>query len=121
MKESAGVLQQAKFIALVLKLILVSIIWETRNVHIYASCPPGTGKEDDAFKTMNTVMNTLVFLFWIVGIIEFLHYFKAATIFNNKGNLLAIFVHFFSILLLLNFKNTAGNVAEFFGCVILAG
>ena len=107
-----------------LKLILVSVIWETRDVHIYASCPSGPrtcGKSSDDFQSLNIELGVTVVAFWVVGIIEFVLYFKAHSIFNNQANLLAIFVHFFSILMLLNFKNTAGTVGEFLWCLVLAG
>mgnify|MGYP001219829927 CR=1 FL=1 len=50
MKESAGVLQQAKFIALVLKLILVSVIHETRNIFVFNSIDSVASSDSDEFK-----------------------------------------------------------------------
>ena len=46
MKENAGVIQQAKFIGLIIQMIAVAIIFETRTDHIRASIPAGYGETD---------------------------------------------------------------------------
>ena len=110
MKESAGVLQQAKFICLVLKLILVSVIWETQT--------------DENYMVDDKWFSILVLIFWVVGVIDFLLIFNGATIFNNQANLLQIFVHLFGITMLLDFKNN-GDVSvrdeHFLACLVIAG
>ena len=121
MKESAGILQQAKFIALVLKLILVSVIWETRNIHIYASNPTGTTSDSEDFIFTDRVMSLTALLFWVAGFIEFLIIFKGNTIFNNEFNLLQIFIHVFGISLLLSFKSEIGTMLDFIYLLVVVG
>ena len=99
MKESAGVLQQTKFAALVLKLILVNVIYETRDAHIRASNASGDKEEWE-----ETKFAAYTLLFWVCGFIEFLVIFRGNTLFNNSFNLLQIFIHMFGILLLLGYK-----------------
>ena len=121
MKESAGILQQAKFLALVLKLILVSVIWETRNVHIYASNVPGTTSDSEEFKNADFWFSIVALLFWVLGFIEFLVIFGGNTLFNNQFNLLQIFIHLFGISLLLSFKSENGTVAHFWTNLFVVG
>ena len=127
MKESAGVLQQAKFIALVLKLILVSVIHETRNIFVFNSIGGVTPDyknvmETDEYKSKDTWFTLTTLLFWVVGVIEFLIIFNGATIFNNQANLLQIFVHIFGIAMLLSFKqNAASDYTDFLWCLVIAG
>ena len=122
MKESAGVLQQAKFIALVLKLILVSVIYETRNVFVFNDLKGARSADTDEFARRDAWFRLFTVVFWVVGAVEFLFIFKAATIFNNQANLLQIFVHLFGIVMLLNFKqNAESGTADWFWCLIFAG
>ena len=122
MKESAGVLQQAKFIALVLKLILVSVIHETRNIFIFNSIGGVTSTDSEEFQKADSAFSLFTLLFWVVGVIEFLIIFNGATIFNNQANLLQIFVHIFGIAMLLNFKeNAESDYTDFFWCLVIAG
>ena len=127
MKESAGVLQQAKFIALVLKLILVSVIYETRNIFVFNSIGGVTPDyknvmETEDYQSKDNWFSLTALLFWVVGVIEFLIIFNGATIFNNQANLLQIFVHIFGIAMLLNFKqNAASDYTDFFWCLVIAG
>ena len=50
MKENAGIVQQVKFIGLILQMIAVAIIFETRTDHIRASIPAGYTEDDQEYK-----------------------------------------------------------------------
>ena len=106
MKQTAGILQQIKFMALILQMVLVSIIYETR-----------TDEEDPDI----TKIRFICLLFWILGLLEFIIIFIGTTMFNNQFNMAMIFAHLVSIIMLVGFKNSYATSADFFRVFIIAG
>ena len=123
MKDSAGILQQAKFVGLVLQMVVVSIIFETRGEHIFQSIPfdDTFSKESEDYQSMDFKIRFVCFLFWVLGFVEFLIIFNGITMFNNQFNLGMIFAHFLSIVILVNFKTTKAHVDTFSGALVVAG
>ena len=123
MKDSAGILQQAKFVGLVLQMVVVSIIFETRGEHIFQSIPfdETFSKESEDYQSMDFKIRFVCFLFWVLGFVEFLIIFNGITMFNNQFNLGMIFAHFLSIVILVNFKTTKAHVDTFSGALVVAG
>ena len=86
MKDSAGLLQQAKFASLILQMVTVSIIYETRNEHIYQSIPydPSLSQTSEDFESSDFTIRIICYLFWLLGLVEFIIIFKGITMFNNQ-------------------------------------
>ena len=121
MKENAGILQQAKFIGLILQMIAVSIIYETRAAHIKASLPFGYEDTSDEYIDMERRLNVVCIAFWIMGLIEFVIIFWGQTLFNSQVNLLMVFAHVASCMILIDFKNRIAHVDNLSVTVVLAG
>ena len=121
MKENAGIVQQVKFIGLILQMIAVAIIFETRTDHIRASIPAGYTEEDQEYKDAEQRIVLTCFFFWLFGLGEFVIIFWGQTLFNQQMNLVLVFAHAASIMQLLNFKQNIGHVDTLSVTIVLAG
>ena len=109
--------------ALILQIVCVAIIFETRHEHVYQSIPFETvpSKESDEFKQVDRSIKFICYLFWLLALVEFIIIFNGMTMFNNQWNLAMIFIHFACIGILLNFKTKKSHVDDFLGVLFTAG
>ena len=106
MKQTAGILQQIKFMTLVLQIVMVSVIYETRLDETDPDLPK---------------IRLICYIFYALGLVEFFIIFHGNTMFNNQFNLGMIFAHLVSIIILIGFKNSYGSSSDFFRVFIVAG
>ena len=121
MKESAGILQQAKFIGLILQMIGVAIIFETRSEHVKVSIPYGYDSSTEEYSDMMRRMEVVCIFFWLMGLIEFIIIFWGQTLFNTQANLLMVFAHTASVLALIDFKSRVSHVDNLSTTIVIAG
>ena len=121
MKANAGILQQAKFVGLILQTVTVAIIYETASEHIYVSIPFGYDDTTDEYQDMERRINVMCIFFWTFGLIEFIIIFWGQTLFNTQMNLLMVFAHTASIIYLLDFKTKISHVDNFSANLVIAG
>ena len=121
MKDNAGIVQQAKFLGLILQMIAVAVIFETRSDHVRASIPAGYGEEDQEYKDAQQRMILTCIFFWFFGLIEFIIIFAGQTLFNQQMNLVLVFAHAASIFQLLSFKRNIGHVDTLSITIVIAG
>ena len=121
MKSNAGILQQTKFLGLILQMITIAIIFETKSEHIKASIPAGYDETDQEYKDAERTMIVTCIFFWVFGFVEFVIIFWGQTLFNSQMNLLMVFAHAASILALLDFKRKIGNVDNLSVTIVIAG
>ena len=105
MKSNAGILQQAKFIGLILQVITVAIIYETRAEHVLVSIPYGFLEDSEEYEDMERRIIVICIFFWVMGLFEFVIIFWGQTLFNIQMNILMVFAHAASILVLSDFKS----------------
>ena len=106
---------------LVLQMIAVAIIFETRSEHIKASIPAGYDETDQAYKDAQQRLIVTCLFFWFFGLIEFVIIFWGQTLFNSQMNILMVFAHAASIMALLDYKQKIGHVDTLSVTIIVAG
>ena len=116
MKESSALISQVKFLVLMLQIILVAAIYETRvsinstfhvflqNQFLFSSLNPGTNIDSLEFIQANNLLTLYCFLFALFGVVEFFIIFSGKTLFNSSMNLILVSFHVAGIVCLLNFQ-----------------
>ena len=121
MKQNAGILQQAKFLGLMLQIIAVSMVYETRAEHILASIPFGYDVTSSEYEDVERRMTVVCIFFYVTAFLEFFIIFWGQTLFNVQMNLLMVFAHAASIIWLLDFKARKAQVSSLSATLVFAG
>ena len=93
---------------LMMQVIAVAIIYETRAEHVLASIPYAYDETTAEYEEVERKLTVVCIFFWVLGFLEFFIIFWGETLFNVQMNLLMVFAHAASIVWLLDFKTRIG-------------